>query len=65
MFVQLLSRLTPRVVKEKCPLKNQMLSLKCLESDSEADESLINSGIGSSSSNSVCPFQQQKPSLSY
>src|SRR6266540_3941830 len=64
MFVQLLSRLTPRVVKEKWPLKNRMLSRKCRESASALDHSLISSGIGSGSASSICPFRQQKPSLS-
>jgi hypothetical protein len=64
MFVQLLSRLTPRVVKAKWPLKNRMLSRKCRESASALDHNLISSGIGSDSASFICPFRQQKPSVS-
>ena len=64
MFVQSLSRLTPRVVKEKWPLKNRMLSRKCRLSASALDHSLISSGIGVGSASSICPFRQQKPGVS-
>jgi hypothetical protein len=59
-----LSRLTPRVVNEKWPLKNRMLSRKCRESASALDHSLISSGIGSDSASLIFPFRQQKPSVS-
>jgi hypothetical protein len=59
-----LSRLTPRVVNEKWPLKNRMLSRKCRESESVLDHSLTSSGIGSASASLIFPFRQQKPSVS-
>ena len=65
MFVQLVSRLTPRVVKEKCPLKYRMFSRKCFDSASVLDHNFISSGIGSGSCNLTWPFRQQKPGLSY
>jgi hypothetical protein len=44
MFAKALSRLTPRVVNEKWPLKYLMLSRKCFASGSELVQSLISSG---------------------